>query len=56
LATAGDQDECDPSLSRELHEKTPGSELVILPNSGQMNVVDQPDPWHNSVRSFLSNK
>jgi pimeloyl-ACP methyl ester carboxylesterase len=56
LVMAGDHDECDPSLSREMHEKISGSELVILPNSGHMKVVDQPDLWHKSVESSLGNK
>jgi proline iminopeptidase len=55
LVMAGDHDECDPSLSREMHEKIAGSQLVILPNSGHMNFVDQPDLWEKSVESFLSN-
>ena len=32
LIVVGDHDECDPSLSREMHEKIAGSKLVILPN------------------------
>jgi proline iminopeptidase len=54
LVMAGDHDECDPSLSREMHEKIAGSKLVILPNSGHMNFVDQPAMWQKSVESFLS--
>ena len=56
LVMAGDHDECDPALSREMHEKIAGSELVILPNSGHMNFVDQPDLWQKSVEDFLSGK
>jgi pimeloyl-ACP methyl ester carboxylesterase len=29
-----------PSLSREMHDKIAGSELVIFPNSGHMNFID----------------
>lgn len=54
LVMAGDHDECDPSLSKEMHEKIAGSELVILPNSGHMNFVDQPDLWEKAVEGFLS--
>ena len=50
---AGDHDECDPSLSREMHEKIAGSKLVILPNSGHMNFVDQPELWQKTVKDFL---
>jgi proline iminopeptidase len=54
LLIAGDHDECDPALSKEMHEKIAGSQLVILPNSGHMNFVDQPDLWQKSVEDFLS--
>jgi proline iminopeptidase len=56
LVLAGDHDECDPSLSREMHEKIAGSQLVILPNSGHMNFVDQPEMWQKAVEGFLSEK
>ncbi|MGA9672785.1 MAG: proline iminopeptidase-family hydrolase [Terracidiphilus sp.] len=54
LIMAGDHDECDPSLSREMHDKIPGSQLVILPDSGHMNFVDQPDLWQKTVEGFLA--
>jgi proline iminopeptidase len=53
LVIAGDHDECDPTLSKEMHEKIAGSTLVILPNSGHMNFVDQPDLWEKAVEGFL---
>jgi proline iminopeptidase len=53
LVMAGDHDECDPALSKEMHEKIAGSQLVILPNSGHMNFVDQPDLWQKAVEGFL---
>ena len=53
LIVVGDHDECDPSLSKEMHEKIAGSKLVILPDSGHMNFVDQPDMWQNAVNDFL---
>ncbi len=52
LITAGDHDECDPSLSRVMHEKVGGSKLVVFPQSGQMTFVDQPRsvrPHHRGV-------
>jgi proline iminopeptidase len=54
LIVVGDHDECDPSLSKEMHEKIAGSELVILTNSGHMNFVDQPDLWEKTIEGFLS--
>ncbi|MGA3082324.1 MAG: proline iminopeptidase-family hydrolase [Terracidiphilus sp.] len=56
LIVAGDHDECDPSLSKEMHEKIAGSKLVILPNSGHMNFVDQPEMWRRAVEEFLGGK
>jgi proline iminopeptidase len=56
LILVGDHDECDPSLSREMHEKIAGSKLVILPNSGHMNFVDQPDMWQKAVQGFLGSE
>ena len=53
LVMAGDHDECDPSLSREMHEKIAGSKLEILPNAGHMNFVDQPVMWQKTVEGFL---
>jgi proline iminopeptidase len=53
LIVVGDHDECDPSLSKEMNEKIAGSKLVILPNSGHMNFVDQPEMWQKAVEGFL---
>ncbi len=53
LVLVGDHDECDPSLSHEMHDKIAGSKLVILPNAGHMNFVDQPELWQKSVEDFL---
>ena len=53
LVIVGDHDECDPSLSREMHEKIAGSKLVVLPNAGHMNFVDQPQKWQKAVEGFL---
>jgi len=53
LITAGDNDECNPSLSREMNEKIAGSKLVILPKSGHMTFVDQPELFISAVDDFL---
>jgi proline iminopeptidase len=53
LITAGDNDECDPSLSREMNEKITGSKLVIFPKSGHMTFVDQPSLFVSTVNEFL---
>jgi proline iminopeptidase len=54
LIVVGDHDECDPSLSKEMNEAIAGSNLVVLPNSGHMNFVDQPDLWQQAVVGFLA--
>jgi proline iminopeptidase len=56
LILAGDHDECDPAMSKEMHAKIAGSKLVILPNSGHMAFVDQPQMWNQSVADFLAGK
>ncbi len=53
LITVGDHDECDPSLSRAIHEKIAGSQLVVLPESGHMTFVDQPALFVQAVSAFL---
>jgi proline iminopeptidase len=53
LITVGDNDECDPLLSQEMHQKISGSKLVIFPKSGHMTFVDQPDLFISAVDEFL---
>jgi proline iminopeptidase len=54
LITVGDHDECDPSLSRDMNVRIPGSKLVVLPNSGHMTFVDQPGMFNKAVDEFLN--
>jgi len=54
LILVGDHDECDPSMSKEMNAKIKGSKLVILPNSGHMAFVDQPNLWNKSVAEFVN--
>ncbi len=53
LVTVGDHDECDPSLARAMADKIPGSKLAVLPASGHMAFVDQPDLFVRTVLDFL---
>jgi proline iminopeptidase len=53
LITVGDHDECDASLARAMHEKIAGSKLVVLPKSGHMTFVDQPNMFNHAVDEFL---
>ncbi len=54
LIVVGDHDECDPSLSKTMHQKIAGSKLVVLPSSGHMTFVDQPRMFIEAVDKFLS--
>jgi len=54
LIIVGDHDESDPKMSREMHDKIAGSQLVILPSSGHMTFVDQPEQFLKAVRDFLA--
>jgi proline iminopeptidase len=53
LITVGDNDECAPRLSEEMHQRIPGSRLVVLPQSGHMTFVDQPALFLQTVEEFL---
>jgi proline iminopeptidase len=53
LIMVGDHDECAPSLSQEMHEKIKRSKLVIMPKSGHMTFVDQPNMFIKTVNEFL---
>jgi proline iminopeptidase len=53
LITVGDHDECAPSLSEEMNRIISGSKLVVLPKSGHMTFVDQPNLFNRTVNEFL---
>jgi proline iminopeptidase len=53
LMVVGEHDECDPSLSRTMQQKIAASQLAIMPNSGHMTFVDQPDLFVKTVDGFL---
>ena len=53
LIVVGNHDECDPDLSEEMHSKIPNSQLVVLPKSGHMTVVDQPMLFNRTADSFI---
>ncbi|HEY5913542.1 MAG TPA: proline iminopeptidase-family hydrolase [Verrucomicrobiae bacterium] len=54
LITVGDHDECDASLSRQMHALIGGSKLVVLPKSGHMTFIDRPGLFIDAVQSFLT--
>jgi proline iminopeptidase len=53
LILVGDHDECDPELSRDMQAKISGSQLAVMPSSGHMTFVDQPDLFVKTVNDFL---
>jgi proline iminopeptidase len=53
LITVGDHDEVDPSISRDMQRLIPGSQLVVLPQSGHMTFVDQPAMFLRAVDQFV---
>jgi proline iminopeptidase len=53
LITAGDHDECDPSIAHAMNSLIPGSKLVVFPHSGHMTFVDQPGLFVSAVNDFL---
>jgi proline iminopeptidase len=53
LILVGDHDQVDPSISRDMHARIPGSQLVVLPDSGHMIFVDQPELFRKTVDEFL---
>jgi proline iminopeptidase len=56
LLICGDHDESNPRLSRTMHEKIAGSKLAIMPQSGHMAFVDQPNLYIKTVAEFLKGK
>jgi proline iminopeptidase len=53
LLIVGDHDECDPSLSQDMHQRISGSKIVIVPQSGHMTFIDQPTFFLKNVGEFL---
>ena len=53
LILVGDHDESDPAMSREMNAKIAGSKLVVLPDSGHMTFVDQPELFIRAIRDFV---
>jgi proline iminopeptidase len=53
LITAGDNDECAPSIAQTMHGLIHGSQLVVFPRSGHMTFVDQPALFIKTIDEFL---
>ena len=44
---------CGVRWAEELHELIPGSELVILENSGHFGHLEEPEAFAKAVRAFV---
>lgn len=42
------------AMSKQIHEATPGSSLVILENAAHLSNVEQPDAFSNTIIKFLN--
>lgn len=54
LVVVGEKDRTTtPRAAGVLHERIAGSKLVVLPGVGHMSFVETPEPYIDSVRTFL---
>ena len=53
LVLAGEEDPALPAC-RFIHEKLPGSQLVVIPNAGHLSNLDQPESFNQAVLEFLT--
>ncbi|MBO6891986.1 MAG: alpha/beta fold hydrolase [Roseibium sp.] len=55
LVLVGDGDQLTPpSVSREIHEHIPGSDLSIIENCGHLSTLEAPDVVTGVIRDFLN--
>ena len=55
LVLHGDADQRSPvSIAEEMHARIPGSALVVIPGSGHMVNLEEPERFNREVRSFLT--
>lgn len=54
LVMCGSDDQVTPpAASRQLHEKIPGSHLVIVEGAGHMVMLEEPHATNDAIRAFL---
>ncbi|HMB91441.1 MAG TPA: alpha/beta hydrolase [Rhodothermales bacterium] len=57
LIVVGDQDVATvPAKSERMHERIPGSQLVIIPGAGHTSTVEEPEAVNTALRAFLSSQ
>jgi len=55
MVLVGDGDRLTPpEISNEIHEHIPGSELVVIEDSGHLSPLESPDEVTNALRVFLN--
>jgi pimeloyl-ACP methyl ester carboxylesterase len=55
LVLCGEKDKsCPPESMKRLADKIKGSEFVIIPNSGHMTPVENPDAVNKAIENFLN--
>ena len=55
LILVGDEDQVTPvSLSEELNDRIPGSELQVIGKAGHLANAEQPQTFNAAIESFLS--
>jgi len=52
LFVVGEHDEAAP-VTREHHDRVPGAELVVIPNTGHLPMQDEPERYVDVLRGFL---
>jgi pimeloyl-ACP methyl ester carboxylesterase len=53
IVSGADDFICPPEAGREIHELIPGSAFVVIPDSGHMTYVEQPDAFYEAVAAVL---
>ncbi|MEO7727905.1 MAG: 3-oxoadipate enol-lactonase [Burkholderiales bacterium] len=54
LVIVGEQDPGTPvAMAREIHEATPGSQLVIIPSAAHLSNIEQAQPFTDAMLKFL---
>ena len=55
LVIVGEQDPGTPvAMAREIHDATPGSELVIIPSAAHLSNIEQPQAFNAALLGFLT--
>jgi pimeloyl-ACP methyl ester carboxylesterase len=55
LVVVGEQDVATPvALARDMQQRIPGAELVMLKDAGHLSNIDQPEAFNQAVLAFLA--